>query len=117
MYDEKRTKRYRSLLYHIQPFFFFFGLYLMLEQTVTELRTQLDAERKKNKDLSMNVVKLNGIIKTGQDALSQEQGLVKKLQESLDSKSMVTSSLFKLSFKCPEHQKLAYIFFNLLPKK
>ncbi|KAK3792327.1 hypothetical protein RRG08_046639 [Elysia crispata] len=55
---------------------------------VIELRTQLDAERKKNKDLSMNVVKLNGIIKTGQDALSQEQGLVKKLQESLDSKSM-----------------------------
>ena len=58
-------------------------------QEVIELRTQLDAERKKNKDLSMNVVKLNGIIKTGQDALSQEQGLVKKLQESLDSKSMV----------------------------
>jgi len=34
------------------------------------------------------VVKLNGIIKTGQDALSQEQELVKKLQEQLDSKSM-----------------------------
>ncbi|GFR68475.1 ribosome-binding protein 1 [Elysia marginata] len=57
-------------------------------QDLNELRTQLDAERKKNKDLSMNVVKLNGIIKTGQDALSQEQGLVKKLQDSLDSKSM-----------------------------
>ncbi|RUS91676.1 hypothetical protein EGW08_000502 [Elysia chlorotica] len=55
---------------------------------LVELRTQLDAERKKNKDLSMNVVKLNGIIKTGQDALSQEQGMVRKLQESLDSKSM-----------------------------
>ncbi|GFO35242.1 ribosome-binding protein 1 [Plakobranchus ocellatus] len=57
-------------------------------QELDELRTQLEAERKKSKDLSLNIVKLNGIIKTGQDALTQEQGNVKKLQESLDSKSM-----------------------------
>uniref|UniRef100_A0A0B7BJI7 Nucleoprotein TPR n=1 Tax=Arion vulgaris TaxID=1028688 RepID=A0A0B7BJI7_9EUPU len=59
-----------------------------LEKELVEIRTILESERKKNKDLSLNVVKLNGIIKTGQDALSQEQNVVKKLQESLDSKSV-----------------------------
>ena len=59
-------------------------------QDVSDLRAQIDSERKKNKDLCLNVVKLNGIIKTGQDALSQEQELVKKLQEQLDTKSVVS---------------------------
>ncbi|XP_035824473.1 ribosome-binding protein 1 isoform X4 [Aplysia californica] len=58
------------------------------DKEVEELRSQVQVERKKNKDLSLNVVKLNGIIKTGQDALSQEQELVKKLQEQLDYKSV-----------------------------
>ncbi|BFZ11705.1 hypothetical protein BsWGS_14747 [Bradybaena similaris] len=59
-----------------------------LDKELSEIRVQLENERKKNRDLSLNIVKLNGIIKTGQDALSQEQGLVKKLQESIDSKSV-----------------------------
>ncbi|CAL1536943.1 unnamed protein product [Lymnaea stagnalis] len=83
----------------------------VLEQQLTELQNQLDVERKKSKELSLNVVKLNGIIKTGQDALAQEQGLVKKLKESLDSKS-VHSGLTEaeeteqLRVKLSEKQKL-----------
>lgn len=49
------------------------------------MRKQLEAEKKKNKDLASQIVKLNGIIKTGHDALTQEQSLVKKLQEQLSS--------------------------------
>ncbi|KAH9488121.1 hypothetical protein Btru_065005, partial [Bulinus truncatus] len=60
----------------------------ILQKQISELQSQLESERKKTKELSLNVVKLNGIIKTGQDALAQEQGIVKKLQESLDSKSL-----------------------------
>ena len=50
-----------------------------------DLRKQLEAEKKKNKDLASQIVKLNGIIKTGHDALTQEQNLTKKLQEQLTS--------------------------------
>ncbi|XP_059160563.1 ribosome-binding protein 1-like isoform X7 [Physella acuta] len=82
-----------------------------LEKQLSELRTQLEAERKKNKGLSLDVVKLNGIIKTGQDALAQEQGLVKQLRESLDSKSVssgVTEAeeIEQLRVKLSEKQKL-----------
>lgn len=58
-------------------------------QQLEELLRQLEAERKKNKDLSSTLVRLNGIIKTGQDALTQEQTLVKQLQEQLDEKTKV----------------------------
>ncbi|KAK6182528.1 hypothetical protein SNE40_010191 [Patella caerulea] len=49
-----------------------------------EYKRLYESEKKKTKELSTNVVKLNGIIKTGQDALSQEQKLVKKLQDELE---------------------------------
>ena len=45
----------------------------------------MEAEKKKNKELASNIVRLNGIIKTGQDALTQEQNLVKQLQEQTDT--------------------------------
>lgn len=57
----------------------------VLTNDLDELRQQLEAEKKKNKDLASQIVKLNGIIKTGHDALTQEQNLVKKLQEQLSA--------------------------------
>ncbi|XP_052766837.1 ribosome-binding protein 1-like isoform X5 [Mya arenaria] len=49
------------------------------------IKTSLAAEQKKNKDLASQIVKLNGIIKTGHDALTQEQNLVKKLREQMSN--------------------------------
>ncbi|XP_060553042.1 ribosome-binding protein 1-like isoform X3 [Ruditapes philippinarum] len=57
----------------------------VITNDLEDLRKQLEAEKKKNKDLASQIVKLNGIIKTGHDALTQEQNLTKKLQEQLSS--------------------------------
>ncbi|XP_076442790.1 uncharacterized protein LOC143281463 [Babylonia areolata] len=46
-----------------------------------------ESERKRNKELSSTLVRLNGIIKTGQDALSQEQKLVQQLQEQMATRT------------------------------
>ncbi|XP_071079654.1 ribosome-binding protein 1-like isoform X12 [Haliotis cracherodii] len=56
-----------------------------LRRRIAELENFVEAEKKKTKELSMNVVKLNGIIKTGQDALRQEQGTVEKLTDQLNA--------------------------------
>lgn len=66
---------------------------LVHSQQVEEIQRQLEGERKKNKDLSSTLVRLNGIIKTGQDALTQEQKLVKQLQEQLTEKTKVSHSV------------------------
>ncbi|XP_048731958.2 ribosome-binding protein 1-like isoform X8 [Ostrea edulis] len=50
------------------------------------LQGQLDSERKKSKDLASQIVRLNGIIKTGQDAIHQEQELVTKLKQQLEER-------------------------------
>ena len=63
-----------------------------LSQDLEELRKQLEAEKKKNKELASNVVKLNGIIKTGHDALTQEQNLVEQLRKQLASHGHTVSS-------------------------
>ncbi|KAK7490206.1 hypothetical protein BaRGS_00018551 [Batillaria attramentaria] len=63
-----------------------------LRKQLEELQRQLEAERKKNKELSSTLVRLNGIIKTGQDALAQEQKLVQQLQEQLADKSKGTGA-------------------------
>lgn len=60
-------------------------------QEVEKLRADLAAEQKKNKDLASQIVKLNGIIKTGHDALTQEQNLVKKLQDEMSSNGQPVS--------------------------
>lgn len=65
----------------------------VLSQQVEEIQRQLEGERKKNKDLSSTLVRLNGIIKTGQDALMQEQKLVTQLQEQLTEKTKVSHSV------------------------
>ncbi|XP_078315273.1 uncharacterized protein LOC111131437 isoform X6 [Crassostrea virginica] len=53
---------------------------------VQDLQGQLDSEKKKSKDLASQIVKLNGIIKTGQDAIHQEQELVTKLKQQLEER-------------------------------
>lgn len=58
-------------------------------QEVQALQGQLDSEKKKSKDLASQIVKLNGIIKTGQDAIHQEQELVTKLKQQLEEREKV----------------------------
>lgn len=58
-------------------------------QEVQDLQGQLDSEKKKSKDLASQIVKLNGIIKTGQDAIHQEQELVTKLKQQLEEREKV----------------------------
>ncbi|XP_041353796.1 kinectin-like isoform X2 [Gigantopelta aegis] len=57
-----------------------------------ELKRLLALEKKKTKDLSTNLVKLNGIIKTGQDALKQEQDAVQALQKQLEDKNKASGT-------------------------
>lgn len=54
-----------------------------------DVQSQLDSEKKKSKDLASQIVKLNGIIKTGQDAIHQEQELVTKLKQQLEEREKV----------------------------
>ncbi|KAK3092583.1 hypothetical protein FSP39_004613 [Pinctada imbricata] len=56
-----------------------------LLKQIAELKASLEKEQKKSKELATQTVKLNGIIKTGHDALIQEQDLVKKLQQQLEA--------------------------------
>lgn len=63
-------------------------------QQLIKICMELEKEQKINKDLSLNIVKLNKIIQTGQDALSEEQDLVKNLQETLHSHSQVSEYTF-----------------------
>ena len=55
-------------------------------QGTASLEGQLGEEQKKVKDLTSEKVKLNSIVKMGQDALRQEQDLVRQLQEQLNKK-------------------------------
>ncbi|KAK3576275.1 hypothetical protein CHS0354_036010 [Potamilus streckersoni] len=57
-----------------------------LQKELDELRRLLEEERKKNKELASQTVRLNGIIKTGHDALAQEQNLVRDLRQQLAEK-------------------------------
>ncbi|WAR20470.1 LAMB4-like protein [Mya arenaria] len=61
-----------------------------LQQELETIKTSLAAEQKKNKDLASQIVKLNGIIKTGHDALTQEQNLASS-QSSLNEAGTGTS--------------------------
>lgn len=65
-------------------------------QLIAELQAQLEAEKKRNKELSSNVVRLNGTVKIGQDALAEEQRLVKQLQDQLALK--VRASVYWLHY-------------------
>ena len=91
------------------------GFYLCVCQRVEDLEQELDKERKKNKELSSTLVRLNGIIKTGQDALSQEQKLVQQLQEQLSDKtkvcvSVTTSLWLSAAIRVFYHNTTHYLF-------
>lgn len=49
------------------------------------MTTDLETERATGRDLSAQAVKLRGMLKTGQDALRQEQELVAQLQKQLQN--------------------------------
>ncbi|XP_056022399.1 ribosome-binding protein 1-like isoform X28 [Ostrea edulis] len=74
------------------------------------LQGQLDSERKKSKDLASQIVRLNGIIKTGQDAIHQEQELVTKLKQQLEEREKspgtnTNSAASELKDKLAEKEK------------
>ena len=60
-----------------------------LWQDIDRVLRELEAESKKKKELTSANVKLSGMLKTGQDALREEQDTVRELQEQLDSRSKV----------------------------
>lgn len=67
----------------------FLILFVLFLQQIAELKKNIEDEKKKSKDLASTNVKLNGIIKTGHDALTQEQGVVQELKKQLQDKSKV----------------------------
>ena len=64
-------------------------------QELDDLKKQLEEERKKKKELVSANVKLNGMLKVGQDAIKAEQDMVKTLQEQLDTISSHGSQVDK----------------------
>lgn len=64
-------------------------MFILSLQQMQDVQSQLDSEKKKSKDLASQIVKLNGIIKTGQDAIHQEQELVTKLKQQLEEREKV----------------------------
>lgn len=64
-------------------------MFILSLQQMQDIQSQLDSEKKKSKDLASQIVKLNGIIKTGQDAIHQEQELVTKLKQQLEEREKV----------------------------
>lgn len=62
------------------------------------MRSIVESERAGAKDLSSQVVKLRGMLKTGQDALKQEQELVAQLQKQLKA--------FQVSYLANSNSKL-----------
>uniref|UniRef100_A0A0L8FG96 Uncharacterized protein n=1 Tax=Octopus bimaculoides TaxID=37653 RepID=A0A0L8FG96_OCTBM len=63
-----------------------------LKSEVSKQQALIEEEQRKNRDLAQTVVKLNGIIKTGQDALSQEQKLVENLKQKLSVRESSNST-------------------------
>lgn len=68
-------------------------MFILSLQQMQDVQSQLDSEKKKSKDLASQIVKLNGIIKTGQDAIHQEQELVTKLKQQLEEREKVKQGL------------------------
>lgn len=76
-----------------------------VEQLKTEIETlrgDLEKEKKTAKDLHMQNVKLNSLVKIGQDSLKLEQDKVKELQSQLNLKN---GSISKNGNNC-EHSNL-----------
>lgn len=58
-------------------------------QDIERVLEELEAERKSKKELASTKAKLSGMLKTGQDALREEQNTVRQLQEELGKRSKV----------------------------
>ena len=63
---------------------------IWLLQELELLKAQLNSEKKSKKELAMANVKLNGMLKIGQDALKAEQELVQQLKGQLEEKAKVS---------------------------
>ena len=75
-------------------------------QELDDLKKQLEEERKKKKELASANVKLNGMLKIGQDAIKAEQDAVKQLQEQLDTISSHGSQVEKQKRKTSQGVEL-----------
>ncbi|XP_033735636.1 ribosome-binding protein 1-like isoform X14 [Pecten maximus] len=81
-----------------------------LLKQIEELKKLLSEESKKSKNLATTNVRLNGIIKTGQDSLAQEQALVDKLKSEMEKSkgsngAAPSSEIEQLRAKLEEKEK------------
>ncbi|XP_060068419.1 ribosome-binding protein 1-like [Ylistrum balloti] len=81
-----------------------------LLKQIEELKKLLMEESKKSKNLATTNVRLNGIIKTGQDSLAQEQALVDKLKSEMEKSkgsngAAPNSEIEQLKAKLEEKEK------------
>ena len=63
--------------------------FIGLWQDIDRVLQELEEERKNRKELAQAKAKLSGMLKTGQDALREEQDNVRQLQEQLENRSKV----------------------------
>ena len=71
--------------------------FIGLWQDIDRVLQELEEERKNRKELAQAKAKLSGMLKTGQDALREEQDNVRQLQEQLEKHSKVQLSHVSLS--------------------
>lgn len=75
-----------------------------LFQEVDSIKDTLEQERRSKKELASANVKLNGMLRVGQDAIKAEQDLVKQLQDQLTAKSKV----YNIHIQVPGFKAYAY---------
>ncbi|XP_035219489.1 ribosome-binding protein 1-like isoform X1 [Stegodyphus dumicola] len=63
-----------------------------LKKEIEDLKTKLEKEKKISKDFSSQMVRLNSLVKIGQDALTAEQEMVKKLKSQLEAAQVSTAN-------------------------
>jgi myosin heavy subunit len=63
-----------------------------LNKEIEDLKTKLEKEKKISKDFSSQMVRLNSLVKIGQDALKAEQEMVKKLKGQLEGTQVSTAN-------------------------
>lgn len=81
-------------------------MFILSLQQMQDVQSQLDSEKKKSKDLASQIVKLNGIIKTGQDAIHQEQELVTKLKQQLEEREKVKQGSGEVRGRASNNQSM-----------
>lgn len=63
-----------------------------LKKEIEDLKSKLDKEKKISKDFSSQMIKLNSLVKIGQDALKQEQEMVASLKSQLEVSKVSTAN-------------------------